>query len=80
MLPREEMENMVVIMTEAVHMAAERKVDEGYDLLIAGLHRAEDIRAAGEPWAEDLLSHYRFTLDHYCERYTIPRLDLLVRA
>ena len=71
MIPREEIENMLVIVQDAVHLAAEGSVEDGYADLLAGLHRAERLRETGASWADELVTHYRFTLEQFAERYHI---------
>jgi hypothetical protein len=71
MIPRDEIENMLVIVSDAIHLAAEGSVDDGYADLLAGLHRAERLRETGEPWVEDLVHHYQFTMRQFAERFHV---------
>jgi hypothetical protein len=41
-------------------------------LLAKGLRHAEELRDAGEPYAEELAAWWRGALTNYCESYGVP--------
>ena len=54
MLPRVEVDNLVIAVFEAVGLAAEGHVADGYQVLLLGKQRALEGEANFEPWAEEL--------------------------
>jgi hypothetical protein len=54
---------------DAVRLASRGDVAAGYDCLLAGLQRAGESLAAGEPGATELVNSYRSALAHYSALY-----------
>lgn len=65
MIPKEEMRLLAETLSEAFTESAEGNRRRGHAILLAGLRRAMHIRRQGEPWAEELESHYRRSLGSY---------------
>jgi hypothetical protein len=49
-LPEHELTTFLVTIMEAVDLARDGDVAAGYEALLAGLHRAEQVRDDGKPW------------------------------
>jgi hypothetical protein len=60
---------MQITIIDATDWAKEGDPAVGYDVLLAGRHRAEQIRASGVPWGEELVNCYRQALDDYERRH-----------
>jgi hypothetical protein len=71
MLPRNELDLFLVMVEDAVDLAREGDAADGYEMLLAGLHRARDVE--GEPWGEELVSRYLEALDRFAGLYGIGR-------
>jgi hypothetical protein len=71
MLPTHEIDTLTMTVTDAVDLAAEGQVADGYGVLVWGLHRAEEMVEAGEPWAEELRGRWQTAVDNYCIRYGV---------
>ena len=68
MVPRDEIENLLVITAAANEMAASGNAEEGYRCIVAGLRRAARLHGA-ELWSAALVEHYRKTLARYSARW-----------
>jgi hypothetical protein len=73
MLPRAEVRILTHLTVLAVDMATEGCVAEGYICLVEGFCRIKSLDAASEPWSQELMGHYRRTLDDYADRYYMAR-------
>ena len=58
---------------EAICRAIRQQAEQaaGFDCLVNGLAGAEELRAAGEAYATELLQRYRQELDHYPKRHDV---------
>jgi hypothetical protein len=72
MLPTHEIDTLTMTVTDAIDLAAEGKVADGYACLTWGLHRAEDIAEEGIELGEELVSRWRLACESYCRRYGVP--------
>jgi len=54
---------------DAEETAARGDARAGYDLLAAGLRRAEAARDAGFAWGEELTHRYQEMIERYAERH-----------
>jgi hypothetical protein len=73
MLPDHEINTLILTVTEAVDLALAGEIADGYQALLAGLHRAEEIAEEGEPCAEELVARWRRALDTYAKRWGVGR-------
>jgi hypothetical protein len=71
MIPTEEIDQLTTIVDEAIGLAAEGKVGEGYRRLSEGRARAELLRVAGRSWAAELLARWQHACDTYTEAYGV---------
>jgi len=71
MIPHNEINTLWASIDDAVSMAAEGQTADGYLLLLAGLHYAEECIEAGESWAEELTEHYRLAVENHCSSYGV---------
>jgi hypothetical protein len=71
MLPDHELDTLLITVTDAVDLARAGDVAEGYTALLAGLHRAKEVAAAGEPWAGELVSRYREALENFAREWRV---------
>jgi hypothetical protein len=55
MLSMHEIDTLTTTVGEAVDLALEGKIGDGYAALLAGLHRAREVEAEGEPWGGELV-------------------------
>jgi len=72
MLPDAEIDRYLDLVDDAVVLAAEGKLADGYGVLLAGLRYAEEERENANPWADDLVRRYRLALENYCVSYGVP--------
>jgi hypothetical protein len=68
-VPEYEINVLLLAEVEAMDLADQDKIMDGYNCLVAGLRRAEETRAFREPWAGELVKLWQKTLDSYCRRY-----------
>jgi cation diffusion facilitator CzcD-associated flavoprotein CzcO len=71
MLPTNEIDTLTMTVTDAIDLAAEGKVADGYACLLWGLHRAEDIAAEGIEWGAELRGRWQAACEDYCTRYGV---------
>ena len=71
-LPEPAAECFFSTVAEAVELGDRGEAARGYDRLLRGLRQAQQFRAWGEPWADDLNRQYCLALARYANRYGIP--------
>lgn len=71
MLPDNELASFLLTVENAVDCAREGNAADGYQALLAGLARAQEIE--GEPWAEELITRYSQAVERYEEMYPVGR-------
>ena len=65
-IPTHERDALAITCVDAVDFASEGEFAQGYDALLGGLHRAEELRDdCHEPWAGELVTRW----EHDVERY-----------
>jgi hypothetical protein len=74
MLPTHEIDALTMTVTNAIDMAGDGQVADGYACLLWGLHRAEEIAAEGVEWGAELVTRWQQACDNYAWRYGV-RLD-----
>src|SRR4051812_32862287 len=79
-IPRAELAALGTTIARADTLAAEGRVDQGYHCLVAGLQRAEEARAAGSPWARDLVGRWQGVVEEYAREYALAPSSELVPA
>jgi hypothetical protein len=57
---------------DAYTLAEMGELGAGYDCLLVGLRRAEGARAAGYPWADELIEEYKDELEQFRLKYGVP--------
>jgi hypothetical protein len=72
MIPDHEADQLTDTVMDAVDAAADGRLAEGHDLLLAGLRRAQELRSLSEPWGEELVHWWRGALTNYCDSYGVP--------
>jgi hypothetical protein len=65
MLPDKGIDDFLSAVDDAVELAAEGCLAAGYDVLVSGRTSAMVDRAAGQPLAEELVSHYKLAIENY---------------
>jgi hypothetical protein len=73
MLPRIEVDNLVNAVFEALDLAADGRVADGYQVLLLGKQKALEGEAIFEPWAEELEGRWVAALERYGARYGVGR-------
>ena len=73
MLPRAEIENLLTAVFEAVDLAAEGHLADGYPVLLLGKQKALEGEANFEPWAEELEGRWDAAIERYADRYRVGR-------
>ena len=68
MLPIAEIDTLTMTVLNAVDLAAEGKLTDGYTALLAGLERADELE---EPWAPELVARWRQAVERYCTEYGV---------
>jgi hypothetical protein len=71
MLPDSEIDRLMDAVDEAIGLAAEGKVGEGYRLLSEGRIRASELAKAREPWGAELVHRWRLACDNYAASYGV---------
>ena len=71
MLPTHEIDTLTMTVTDAVDLAAEGQLADGYTALLAGLKRAEEIAAEGVEWGEELLEKWQEVVQNYIDSYGV---------
>src|SRR6059036_19246 len=72
MIPTTVIDTLAITVSDAVDLAAEGKLADGYAALLAGRRRAEEIAAEGVEWGEELLRWWQGACENYCDRYGVP--------
>jgi hypothetical protein len=72
MLPDGPRQTLLNHLVDAVALAADGQLAEGYDCLLSGLRAAEVLRDQGVPWGEELSHRYRQAMRAFEERYGVP--------
>jgi hypothetical protein len=73
MLPRVEVDNLITAVFEAVDLAAEGHIADGYQVLLLGKQRALEGEANFEPCAEELDRRWDAAIERYADRYGVGR-------
>ena len=71
-IPENELKDLDTAIDEAIGLAAEGQRAAGYTHLLAGLHRAQELRQIGAPWARALVWRYREAIGVYIESLGVP--------
>jgi hypothetical protein len=71
MLPIHELETFLITVEEAVDLARDGDAADGYEALLAGLHRARE--AEDEPWGEELIRRYSEAVERFAALYSVGR-------
>jgi hypothetical protein len=73
MLPRIEIDNLVNAVFEALDLAADGRVADGYQVLLLGKQKALEGEGIFEAWAEELEGRWDAALERYAVRYGVGR-------
>jgi hypothetical protein len=73
MLPIQEIDTLTHAVTEALDRAARGYPADGYEVLLAGMHRAQELHEAGMDGSDALVDYWRAALEGYAERFHIGR-------
>jgi len=76
MLPRAEIENLLTAVFEAVDLAAEDRITEGFEVLLLGKAKALEGEANFEPFAEAVGAAWDGAIRRYARRYGVGRASL----
>jgi len=71
-IPDYELNVLMLAETEAMDLAEQGKVMEGYYCLIAGLERAREDAASSQPTGDEFLRQWQAAVDGYCKRNVGP--------
>jgi len=71
MLPQDDQETLNVLAAVAIAVALKGCYVVGYNLLYAGLCRAERLLAEGDPWGAERVSRYQDVLDRYTGEFGV---------
>jgi hypothetical protein len=71
MLPQDDQETLKVLAAVAIAVALKGCHVVGYNLLYAGLCRAERLHQEGDPWGAERVSRYLEVLDRYTGEFGV---------
>jgi hypothetical protein len=71
MLPDNELASFLLTVEDALDLARDGEAADGYEMLLAGLHRAREVD--GQPWADELVGRYSLAVARFAEMYHIGR-------
>ncbi len=72
MLPIQEIDALQLLIRTAADLAKQGMLVAGYDALVAGRRRAEELRDRGAPWGPELVAWWRGAIDTYTRRHGVP--------
>jgi hypothetical protein len=72
MLPTPEIDILTLAATNAIALANEGHLADGYSALLAGFERAQEIASVGEVWGEELVKRWQVACDRYAKLYGLP--------
>jgi hypothetical protein len=72
-LPDDELGSFLITVTDALKMARAGHIENGYIALLAGLHRAKEIAAEGQPWGAELVRRYREAVENDAPEWRVGR-------
>ena len=70
-LTDDEINRLTKATEEADRLAASGLLVDGYMVLVAGRHRAEELRDEDWPWGQMLVDHWRQACERYAKRYGV---------
>lgn len=73
MMPDHELSAFLMTVTQAVDLARDGAPAAGYEVLLAGLQRAEGLHAEGLSWAEELVGRYLDARKRFAVRWGVGR-------
>jgi hypothetical protein len=73
MLPPKELIALETTVADAVELAVDGAAAEGYVLLLAGVERAQQARAEGKSWGEELVRRYQQAADAFARQFGLGR-------
>jgi hypothetical protein len=68
MIPSHELSAFLMTITDAADLARDSDPTAGYELLLAGLQRAEELHAEGVSLAEERVGRYLDVRERFAER------------
>ena len=71
MIPTNEIDTLTMTVVDAIDLAADGQLADGYAALLAGLHRAEEIAEEGIEWGQELADRWRLACDNYAKQYGV---------
>jgi hypothetical protein len=71
MLPRIAIENLLTAVFEAVDLAGQGEIAEGYRVLLRGRQTALEGEQNFEPWAEEIEGRWDDAIRRYARRYGV---------
>jgi hypothetical protein len=74
MLPTNQIDTLTVTVTDAIDLAQEVRIADGYACLVWGLHRAQEVAEEGVEWGAEMVTRWQQACETYTQRYGV-RLD-----
>jgi hypothetical protein len=71
MLPTNEIDNLTMTVTDAIDLAREGQIADGYACLVWGLHHAEEIAEEGVGRGAELVTRWQQACNSYPRRYGV---------
>ena len=71
MIPTSEIDTLTMTLTEAIDLALEGSLADGYTALMAGLQRVEENAEKGAEWGTALVARWRLACENYVLRYDV---------
>lgn len=71
MIPDTEIDLLTEAVDEAISMAVEGRLADGYTLLLDGFERAENLPADGETWVAELVLRWSLACTNYADLYGV---------
>jgi hypothetical protein len=71
LIPLIEMDLFADVIQDAISLATEGRLSDGYTGLLVGVERALELHVAGEPWAPELLARWRAACFDYAQTFGV---------
>ena len=72
MLPTNEIDTLTMTVTDAIDLAREGQIADGYAYLVWGLHRTEGIAEEGVAWDAGPETRWQLAFHSYARQYGAP--------
>ena len=71
MIPAVEIDLFADVVQDAISLAVQGRLSDGYTGLLVGVEHALEMHVAGEPWARELLDRWRAACVDYAQTFGV---------